>query len=149
LNELQLRLSDALTFAVAASLQSIGKPYPRVGFIITNMARSAENVVAFYNKRGTCGQWIQEGNGATKWTRLSYSLFAAKAVRVQFHALAYNFGNFRRTLATPKLIKDRSPTSLKDKLVKIGAKVVIHGRYAAFQMAEVAIPRNLFAVSYG
>jgi hypothetical protein len=36
-------------------------------------------------------------------------------------------------------------TSLKDKLIKIGAKVVSHGRYVAFQMAEVAIPRNLFA----
>ena len=32
---------------------------PRVGFIVTNMARSAENVVAFYNKRGNCEQWIK------------------------------------------------------------------------------------------
>ena len=36
-------------------------------------------------------------------------------------------------------------TSLKEKLIKIGAKVVSHGRYVAFQMAEVAIPRNLIA----
>jgi hypothetical protein len=41
-----------------------GELYPRVGFIVTNMARSAENVVAFYNKRGTCGQWIKEGKGS-------------------------------------------------------------------------------------
>jgi hypothetical protein len=40
--------------------------YPRVGFIVTNMARPAENVVAFYNKRGTCEQWIKEGKGAIK-----------------------------------------------------------------------------------
>jgi hypothetical protein len=38
-----------------------------------------------------------------------------------------------------------SLTSLKEKLIKIGAKVVSHGRYVAFQMAEVAVPRNLFA----
>jgi hypothetical protein len=38
-----------------------------------------------------------------------------------------------------------SLTSLKEKLIKIGAKIVSHGRYVAFQMAEVAIPRNLFA----
>src|SRR2546430_10137210 len=38
-----------------------------------------------------------------------------------------------------------SLTSLKEKLIKIGAKVVRHGRYVAFQMAEVAIPRTLFA----
>ena len=34
---------------------------------------------------------------------------------------------------------------MKEKLIKIGAKVVSHGLYVAFQMAEVAIPRNLFA----
>jgi hypothetical protein len=58
---------------------------------------------------------------------------------------AYNLGNFLRTLATPEPIKEWSLTSLKEKLIKIGAKVVSHGRYVAFQMAEVAIPRNLFA----
>ncbi len=52
---------------------------------------------------------------------------------------------FLRTLATPEPIKDWSLTSLREKLVKIGAKVVSHGRYVAFQMGEVAIPRNLFA----
>src|SRR5467141_244563 len=122
-----------------------GELYPRVGFIVTNMSRPSENVVAFYNKRGTCEQWIKEGKGAIRWTRLSCRSFAANAVRLQLHALAYNLGNFLRTLATPDPIKDWSLTSLKDKLIKIGAKVVSHGRYVAFQMAEVAIPRNLFA----
>ena len=122
-----------------------GELYPRVGFLVTNMVRPAENVVAFYNKRGTCEQWIKEGKGAIKWTRLSCRSFAANAVRLQLHALAYNLGNFLRTLATPEPIKDWSLTSLKEKLIKIGAKVVSHGRYVAFQMAEVAITRNLFA----
>jgi Transposase DDE domain group 1 len=84
----------------------------------------------------------KEGKGAIKWTRLSCRSFAANAVRLQLHALAYNLGNFLRTLATPEPIKDWSLTSLKEKLIKIGAKVVRHGR---FQMAEVAIPKNLFA----
>ena len=106
--------------------------------------RPAERVVAFYNKRGTCEQWIKEGKGAIKWTRLSCRTFAANAVRLQLHALAYNLGNFLRTLATPEPIKDWSLTSLKEKLIKIGAKVVSHGRYVAFQMAEVAIPRQMF-----
>jgi hypothetical protein len=122
-----------------------GELYPRVGFIVTNMARPAENVVGFYNKRGTCEQWIKEGKGAIRWTRLSCRSFAANAVRLQLHALAYNLGNFLRTLATPEPIKDWSLTSLKEKLIKIGARVVSHGRYVAFQMAEVAIPKNLFA----
>ncbi len=70
--------------------------------------------------------------------------FAANAVRLQLHALAYNLGNFLRTLATPEPIKDWSLTSLKKKLIKIGAKIVSHGRYVAFQMAEVAIPLQMF-----
>ena len=72
-----------------------GELYPRVGFIVTNLSRPAERVVAFYNQRGTAEQW--------------------------------------------------SLTTLREKLVKIGAKVVRHGRYITFQLAEVAIPRDLFA----
>jgi hypothetical protein len=45
------------------------------------------------------------------------------AVRLQLHALAYNLGNFLRTLATPEPIKDWSLTSLRERLIKIGAKV--------------------------
>jgi hypothetical protein len=137
---------DALPRRVVAKVEwHPGELYPRVGFIVTNMARVAENVVGFYNKRGTCEQWIKEGKGAIKWTRLSCRSFAANAVRLQLHALAYNLGNFLRTLATPEPIKDWSLTSLKEKLIKIGAKVVSHGCYVAFQMAEVAFPQTLFA----
>jgi hypothetical protein len=106
--------------------------------------RPPENVVALYNKRGTCERWIEEGKGAVKWTRLSCRSFAANAVRLQLHALAYNLGNFLPTLATPEPIKNWSLTSLKEKLIKIGGKVVRHGRYVAFQMAEVTVPRHLF-----
>ncbi len=49
-----------------------------------------------------------------------------------------------RTLALPKEVEHWSPTTLREKLVKIGAKVVRHGRYVTFQLAEVAIPRSLF-----
>ena len=92
----------------------------------------------------TCEQWIKEGKGAIKWTRLSCRTFAANAVRLQLHALAYNLANFLRTLATPEPMSDWSLTTLKEKLIKIGAKVVSHGRYIVFQMAEVAIPRQMF-----
>ena len=121
-----------------------GELYPRVGFIVTNLARPAERVVAFYNQRGTAEQWIKEGKGAIKWTRLSCRTFAANAVRLQLHALAYNLGNFMRTLAMPKAAEPWSLTSLREKLIKIGAKVVSHGRYVSFQMAEVAVSRQMF-----
>jgi hypothetical protein len=49
-----------------------------------------------------------------------------------------------RTLALPEAIKQWSLTSLKEKLIKIGVKVVSHGRYIIFQMAEVTVPNELF-----
>jgi len=60
-----------------------GELYPRLGFIVTNLARPAERVVAFYNQRGTAEQCIKEGKGAIKWTRLSCRSFAANAVRLR------------------------------------------------------------------
>ena len=121
-----------------------GELYPRVGFIVTNLSRPAERVVAFYNQRGTAEQWIKEGKSAIKWTRLSCRTFRNNEVRLQLHALAYNLANFMRTLALPKEVEHWSLTSLREKLVKIGAKVVAHGRYVTFQMAEIAVPRDLF-----
>ena len=122
-----------------------GELYPRVGFIVTNLPRPAERIVAFYNRRGTAEQWIREGKNAIRWTRLSCRSFAANAARLQLHALAYNLANFLRTLALPDAVRHWSLTTLREKLVKIGAKVVRHGRYVTFQLAEVAIPRDLFA----
>src|SRR5271168_4574835 len=120
-----------------------GELYPRVGFIVTNLSRPAERVVHFYNGRGTCEQWIKEGKNAVKWTRLSCCSFAANAVRLKLHALAYNLANFMRTLALPETVKHWSLTSLREKLVKIGAKIVAQARYVTFQMAEVAAQSQL------
>lgn len=121
-----------------------GELVPRIGYIVTNLSRPAERVVAFYNHRGTAEQYIKEGKNAIKWTRLSCRKFRNNEVRLQLHALAYNLANFMRTLALPKEIEHWSLTTLREKLVKIGAKIVAHGRYVTFQMAEVAVPRDLF-----
>ncbi len=121
-----------------------GELYPRVGFIVTNLSRPAKRVVAFYNHRGTAEQYIKEGKYAIKWTRLSCSKFRNNEVRLQLHALAYNLANFMRTLALPEEVAHWSLTTLREKLVKIGAKVVRHGRYVTFQLAEVAMPGSLF-----
>ena len=121
-----------------------GELFPRVGFIVTNLRRSAEGVVEFYNHRGTAEQWIKEGKNAVKWTRLSCHDFVDNQVRLQLFVLAYNLGNFLRRLALPRSVKHWSLTTLREKLIKIGAKVVTHARYVIFQMAEVAVPRRLF-----
>jgi hypothetical protein len=62
--------------------------------------------------RGAGRPHMDQGRQGIKWTRLSCRTFAANAVRLQLHALAYNLGNFLRTLATPEPIKDWSMTSL-------------------------------------
>jgi hypothetical protein len=122
-----------------------GELYPRVGFIVTNLSRPAERVVKFYNGRGTAEQWIKEGKQALRWTRLSCRAFRGNAVRLQLFALAYNLANFLRTLALPDEVAQWSLTTLRERLVKIGARIVRHGRYMVFQLAEVAVPRALFA----
>ena len=78
------------------------------------------------------------------WTRPSCRRFRNNEGRLQLHALAYNLANFMRTLALPEAVKHWSLTSLQQKLVKSGARIVGHGRYVTFQMAEVAVPRGLF-----
>ncbi|MBM3126978.1 MAG: IS1380 family transposase [Chloroflexi bacterium] len=119
--------------------------FPRIGFIVTNLRWRNRRVVEFYNKRGTAEQWIKEGKIALTWTRLSCHDFRDNEVRLQLFALAYNLGNFLRTLALPRKISQWTLTTLREKLIKIGAKVVHHARFVTFQMAAVAIPRELFA----
>ena len=65
-------------------------------------------------------------------------------MRLQLFALAYNLANFVRRLGLPTSVKQWSLTTMRDKLVKIGAKAVEHSRYVIFQLAEVAVPRVLF-----
>jgi hypothetical protein len=122
-----------------------GELFPRVGFIVTNRSLPNERVLAFYNGRGTAEQYIKEGKNALKWTRLSCMRFSANAVRLQLHALAYNLANFLRTLAMPDDIETWSLTSLRERLIKTGTRLVRHSRYGVFQFAETALPRRVFA----
>ena len=125
-----------------------GELFPRVGFIVTNLTnltKHSKNLVKFYNGRGTAEQWIKEGKNAVKWTKLSCRTFKDNQTRLQLFALAYNLSNFLRRLARPRDVEHWSLTTLREKLVKIGAKVTRHAKYVTFQLAEVAVPRRLFA----
>ena len=68
-----------------------------------------------------------------------------RLVSVIAFALAYNLANFLRSLVLPDQVAQWSLTTLREKLVKIGARIVRHGRCVVFQLAEVAAPRALFA----
>jgi hypothetical protein len=122
-----------------------GELFPRMGFIVTNLTWRSMRVVRFYNGRGTSEQWIKEGKNAVKWTKLFCRTFKDDQARLQLFALAYNLGNFLRRLALPRDVKHWSLTTLREKLIKIGAKVTRHAKYVTFQLAEVAVTRNLFA----
>ncbi len=87
---------------------------PLCGSSVTNLSRSPERVAKFYQGRGTAEQWIKEGKNAINWTRLSCHGFRDNAVSLQFHALAYNLGNFLRTLALPQEVEHWSLTTLRE-----------------------------------
>jgi Transposase DDE domain group 1 len=122
-----------------------GELYPRVGFIVTDLTRPNKRVVKFYNDRGTAEQHINEGKNAIRWTRLSCHAFPAQRGAAPASRACLQPRQFLGTLALPTEVEHWSLTTLREKLVKIGARIVRHGRYVVFQLAEVAVPRALFA----
>jgi hypothetical protein len=121
-----------------------GELFPRVGFIVTNLTAVSQAVVRFYNKRGTAEQWIKEGKQAVKMTRLSCHRFRANEVRLWLSLIAYNLGNLWRRLALTGSISNWSLTSLQQRLVKTGGRLVKHARYYWLLLAESHLTRRLF-----
>ena len=122
-----------------------GELFPRVGFIVTNLTGASRAVVRFYNKRGTAEQWIKEGKQAVKMTRLSCHRFQANEVRLWLSLIAYNLGNLWRRRVLPKGIGNWSLTSLQQRLVKTGGRLIKHARYYWLLLAESHLTRRLFA----
>jgi len=126
-----------------------GELFPRVGFIVTNLETPSRAVVRFYNKRGTAEQWIKEGKQAVKMTRLSCHRFRSNQVRLALSLLAYNLGNLWRRLAPPQRIENWSLTSLQQRLVKTGGRLVKHARYYWLFLAEGYLTRRRFGAMLG
>jgi hypothetical protein len=122
-----------------------GELFPRIGFIVTNLETPSRAVVRFDNKRGTAEQWIKEGKQAVKMTRLSCHRFRSNEVRLWLSVIAYNLGNLWRRLVLPKGIETWSLTSLQQRLVKTGGRLVKHARYYWLLLAESHLTRRLFA----
>jgi hypothetical protein len=118
--------------------------FPRVGFIVTNLEADNQAVVRFYNKRGTAEQWIKEGKQAVKMTRLSCHRLRSNEVRLWLSLIAYNLGNLWRRLVLPKRIDGWSLTSLQQRLVKTGGRLIKHARYYWLLLAESQLTRRLF-----
>jgi len=88
--------------------------------------------------------WIKEGKQAAHWTRLSCHRFLANEARLQLCVLAYNLGNLWRRLVLPTRIDTWSLTSLQQRLVKTGGRLVRHARYYWLFLAESHLTRGLF-----
>jgi hypothetical protein len=126
-----------------------GELFPRVGFIVTNLETPSRAVVRFYNKRGTAEQWIKEGKQAVKMTRLSCHRFRSNQVRLALSLLAYNMGNLWRRLGLPRGIENWSLSSLQQRLVKTGGRLVKHARYYWLLLAEGHLNRRRFGAMLG
>ena len=123
-----------------------GELFARVGFIVTTLETDSRAVVRFYNKRGTAEQWIKEGKLAVKMTRLSCHRFRANEVRLVLSVIAYNLGNLWRRLGLPRRIDTWSLTSLQQRLMKTGGRLIKHARYYWLLLAEGHLTRRLFGM---
>jgi hypothetical protein len=122
-----------------------GELFPRVGFIVTNLETDSRAVVRFYNQRGTAQQWIREAKQAVKITRLSCHRFRPNEVRLWLSVIAYHLGNLWR-LVLPLRVGNWSLTSLQQRLVKTGGRLIKQPRYYWLLLAEGRLTRRLFEV---
>jgi hypothetical protein len=88
---------------------------------VTNLGTSSRAVVRFYNKRGTAEQSIKEGK-------------RCESDRLQP----------RRRLALPTQVATLSLTSLQQRLVKTGGRLIRHARYYWLLLTESHLARRLF-----
>jgi Protein of unknown function (DUF2924)/Transposase DDE domain group 1 len=127
----------------------VGRPAPQ------SLSRQLMIRILVFREQIACVGDIDAGTRAALANALndseesSAASAAASALRPGSVLVRDHLCAFLRTLATPEPIKEWSLTTLRGKLIKIGAKVVTHSRYVAFQLAEVAIPRACSRTSCG
>jgi len=76
---------------------------------------------------------------------LSCHRFRSNEVRLWLSVIAYNLGNLWRRLVLPKRIDNWSLTSLQQRLVTTGGRMIKHARYYWLLLAESHLTRRLFA----
>jgi hypothetical protein len=112
----------------------------------TRVIRHPANAAAKGNKRGTTEQWIKEGKQAVKMTRLSCHRLRSNEVWLLLTIAACSRGNLWWRLVLPRRVGKRSLTSLLQRMVKTGGRLVKHARYYWLMLAEGHLSRRLFGV---
>jgi hypothetical protein len=110
---------------------------------LTNLTAESRAVVRLQQAR-YCQQWIKEGKQAVKMTRVSCHRFRANEVRLWLSLIAYNLGNLWRRLVLPARIRNWSLTSLQQRLVKTGGRLIKRARHYWLLLAESHLTRRLF-----
>ena len=121
-----------------------GELFPRVGFIVTNLTLPNRAVVRFYNKRGTAEQWIKEGKQAVKMTRLSCHRFRSNEVRLWLSRDRLQPGEPVAAVGAAEEVDEWSLTSLQQRLVKTGGRLIKHARHYWLLLAESHLTQRLF-----
>ena len=132
----------------------MGRVFPSAQASLNQKSRGETHItrtsaLTCYNKCGTAEQWIKEGKQAVKMTRLSCHRFRSNEVRLWLSLVAYNLGNLWRRLVLPKRLENWSLTSLQQRLVKTGGRLVKHARYYWLLLAESHLTRRLFGAMLG
>lgn len=101
--------------------------------------------------RGISSVEITRSNlkNALNWTRLSCRRFKDNQARLQLFALAYNLGKLLRQLALPRSVRTWALTTLREKPIKIGDKILRQAKALTFHISEVSIPPELLAAILG
>lgn len=111
----------------------------RIVFIVTNLLMDPDRIIRFHNQCGTAEPRIKESKSAFRWRRLSCRRLRDNEARLYLHALAYHLATFLRSIGLLEAMADWWLTILQLKLLKIGARVVLHARAITFQPAEVTV----------
>ena len=82
-------------------------------------------------------------------TRPSCHLFRSNEVRLWLSVTADNLDNLWLRLVLPRRIGHWSPTSVQQRLVKTGSRLVKHARYYWLLLAEGHLTRRLFGAMAG
>lgn len=123
-----------------------GELFPEILCVVTSDETTApRDVVAFYEDRGACENYIKEGKNGFFWKRLSHTFFAASALRLQILMLAYNVNNMLRRFCMPDTMRSHHIQTLRVKIIKIGARVVHTGRRFILRCASAYPFKYIFA----
>ena len=121
-----------------------GDLFPAVLFCVTNLDLSPRKVVRFYDGRGNVENYIKEGKETLRWDRLPCQAFEANAARLHLFVMAYNLLVAVRQRLLPPHEKHQALQTVREGLVKLGARLTSSGRRLYLRIAAAAPVRELF-----